>query len=83
MKMRVMGAGRKVAALFALGGGETGLARQADQGFQAAHVGAVQGDVAAVAAGDVAGDGEAQAHALGVLVAAFVQAREGGEGFLV
>ena len=47
-----------------------GLARQADHGPEAAQRALVEGDVAAVAARDVAGDGQAQAHALLVLVPA-------------
>src|SRR4051812_5256146 len=64
-------------------GGARRSTRQADHGPEAPQRRAGQGDVAAVAAGDVAGDGEAEAHALGVLVAGLVEAAEGLEGFLV
>ena len=39
-------------------------------------------DIPAMGAGDVAGDGQAQARAAALQIAAFIQAVEGPEGFL-
>src|SRR5271168_2622859 len=56
--------------------------RQTQGRAKAAQGRAAEQDIAAVAAGDVAGDREAQAHALGVLIARLVQAGEGSERLL-
>ena len=56
--------------------------RQPDDRLQAAQRAVAQHDIPAMGAGDVAGDGQAQARTADLQVAAFVQAVEGTEGFL-
>src|SRR5947208_304776 len=63
-------------------GYEDGSHRHPHRGAQAAHRAVAEADVAAVRAGDVAGDREAQAGAALVLVAGVVEAQERLEYFL-
>ena len=52
------------------------LRRNAYHGLKAAHRTVCERDVATVAAGDIAGDGKAEAGAAFVLIARFVQSEE-------
>src|SRR5580698_7016532 len=62
--------------------GGSPLKRETNNRFQTAQHAFIEGDVTAMGAGDVAGDGQAQARTAALQIAALIQAMKGPEGFL-